>query len=164
MAARKGNSGYNDRRKLSAFDRFVSYCKFEPDTGCVVWTGGQTKGRGHHVPYGSFWFEGARWFAHRWAAKHIHGLDIETLQVDHCCPGMARPNTLCVQHLQAITLRENRALQDIRKKFIYLQVGLVEYDEVYGPPAQPEPLIPFHEPPEWLPKRGPTHDPDTCPF
>ncbi len=151
---------------VDAMQRFLAKCRFDAATGCVVWTGGTTKGRGHHVPYPAFWFEGKRWFGHRWAAKFIHGLDIEHLHVDHCCPALPRPNTLCVEHLQAITARENRQLQETRKLFIHMQVGLVQYEDIYGhspTPAQPDSDIPFFTPPRWLPaERGPTND--ACPF
>ena len=134
----------------------------------MVWTGGKTMGRGHHVPYPSFWYDGRRWFGHRWAAKYIHGLDIDSLQVDHCCPGRSRPNTLCVEHLQAITPRLNRQLQETRKTFIHMQVGLIQYEEVYGyGPEPPDPVddIPFFAPPRWLSQfQGPIHDDSDCPF
>lgn len=118
--------------------RFVSKCEFDPTTGCVVWTGGRTQGQGHSVPYGSFWFEGRRWFAHRWAAKHIHGLDIDQLgtQVDHNCR-----NTLCVQHLQVVSATVNRELQWIR-----VQVGC----DPYTPDAPLEGDVPFFIEPDWL--------------
>ena len=137
-----------------ALARFRKFCRFEPETGCVVWTGGTTKGRGHHVPYPAFWYGGRRWFGHRWAAKFIHDVDIEGLHVDHCCPNIPKPNTLCVQHVQGISARENRELQETRKRFIYLQVGLLCYDDLYryplGPPAGD---MPFYECPDWL--KGP---------
>lgn len=91
-----------------ALSRFRTFCQFESETGCVVWTGARTKGRGHHVDYSAFWYNGRKWFGHRWAAQYIHGLDIEAFQVDHCCPHIPIPNTLCVQHLQALTPRDNR--------------------------------------------------------
>lgn len=151
---------------LDAFERFRQKCRFEPETGCVIWTGGRTTGRGHNVPYGAFKFEGRRWFAHRWAAKFIHGFDIEGLQVDHCCPNVALPNTLCVQHLRPITGELNRHLQTARRrKFIHLQVGLLSYEDVYGPDAAPvdEVDIPFFNPPAWLVgDQGVTHA--DCPF
>lgn len=122
-------------------ERFAAKCRFDPGTGCVIWIGGTTSGHGHHHPYGSFWFEGRRWFAHRWAARYIHGQNIDDMQVDHCCPDGV-PHTLCVQHLQAVPPRINRELQWIRA-----QVGL--------DPAPPDPLdpfeeVPFFDPPEWL--------------
>ena len=128
-----------------ALERFVAKCAFDAGTGCVRWTGGQTQGRGHSAPYGSFWYEGRRWFAHRWAARFIHGLDIDGLQVDHCCPRelVAHPDTLCVQHLQAIPAADNRELQWLR-----VQVGIDE------PPPLPAPadglLVPFFTAPAWL--------------
>lgn len=166
MAAPRGNRfACAERRGLTPIERFRSFCQFEPTTGCVVWTGGVSMGRGHHVPYGVFWFEGRRWFAHRWAAKFVHGLDIDGLQVDHCCPSEVRslPNTLCVEHLTSETLLGNRELQAVRafearKRAIHLEVGLLRYEDVYGPlpgDQQPIDLVPFFSPPAWL---GAQHD------
>ena len=152
-----------------ALSRFRTFCQFEPETGCVVWTGARTKGRGHHVDYSAFWYNGRKWFGHRWAAQYIHGLDIEAFQVDHCCPHIPIPNTLCVQHLQALTPRDNRELQHTRRKhFIHLQVGLVHYRDLYGHDPElvdPEQDIPFYEPPSWLElTKGTTDGNDDCPF
>lgn len=131
-----------------AIDRFLRKVRFCAVTGCVLWTGGTTSGRGHSQPYGSFKFEGRRWFAHRWAAKHIHGLDIDGFDVDHCCD--PAPNTLCVQHLRAETPARNRELQTMRR-MIHLQVGLVSYEDVYGPDRTLDvDTLPFHLPPAWL--------------
>ncbi len=110
--------GYNG----DALTRFLRYCRFDPLTGCTLWVGGTTAGRGHSARYGAFWFEGKRWYAHRWSAKFIHGLDITDRQVDHNCVervGLAASNTLCVDHVQSITAAHNRELQWIRA-----QVGL----------------------------------------
>lgn len=63
-------------------------------------------------------------------------------QVDHCCP--SGPNTLCVQHLQAVTQLQNLELQWGRR--------LWGWDE-WRDPDEPEPdpnAIPFHLPPAWL--------------
>lgn len=136
---------------LSALERFKRKCRFEPETGCVLWTGATTSGRGHTAPYGGFWYEGRRWFAHRWAAKFIHGLDIDGFHVDHCCPNIPKPNTLCVEHLQARTPMENVALQHERRKFfIHLQVGLIDSNEVYGPDIGHDMTLPYFIEPEWL--------------
>ena len=149
----------------AAMRRFLSFCRFEPETGCVVWTGGKTQGRGHHVPYPAFWFNNRRWFAHRWAAKYIHGLDIDEYQVDHCCPNIPLPNTLCVEHVQCLTLHRNRQLQDERRKFIHIQVGVARYEDYYGEaPDEAGLLVPIYDPPLWLPTEGPTHGNDDCPF
>lgn len=124
-------------------------------------------GRGHHVPYPAFWFEERRWFGHRWAAQHIHGIDIEGYHVDHCCPNIPIPNTLCVEHVQALTLRDNVLQQHERRRtFIHMQVGLLNYEDIYGAPPAGElddDEIPFHIEPDWLRQaKGP--DPDGCPF
>lgn len=159
-----------DHSVETAMERFISKCRFEPETGCVIWIGGKTMGRGHHVPYGSFKFAGRRWFAHRWSAKHIHGLSIDDLQVDHCCPNIAHPNTLCVEHVQSKTLLENRELQTLRafearKRAIQLQVGILKYEDIYGPAAPPdEDLIPFYNPPAWLGIPETKYGRHDCPF
>lgn len=131
-------------RTLDPMARFLSFCRFDPGSGCVIWTGGQTSGRGHSAPYGSFWFDKRRWFAHRWAAKYIHGLEIDDLQVDHCCPAdrVPHPNTLCVEHVQAITPTLNRELQWIRA-----QVGIDEPPPVFLDAFGD---VPFYLPPAWL--------------
>lgn len=150
-----------------ALQRFIAKCKLDPYTGCVMWVGGQTKGRGHNVPYGSFWFEGRRWFAHRWAAKYIHNLDIEGFDVDHCCPDRDHPHTLCVQHLQAITPAANRELQT-KRKYLFLQKGIIRYRDWFG--FEPEAMhidttamVPFHPEPAWL-TTGVQNVSTDCPF
>ena len=134
----------------------------------MVWIGGKTKGRGHHVDYPSFWFDGERWFGHRFAARFIHGLDIDGFHVDHCCPNIPIPNTLCVEHVQAKTPRQNRELQTERRRhFIHLQVGLVQYQDAYGFPAgqeSGEPDIPFYLPPHWLGLSKGVKNDIECPF
>lgn len=126
-----------------ALDRFIAKCEFDAVTGCVNWTGGQTAGHGHNVPYGAFWFEGRRWFAHRWAAKHILGLDIDRTgyQVDHECR-----NTLCVRHLAVVTATFNRELQWVR-----CQKGVPGYEYEPGPAGDVD-GVPWFAPPDWWPK------------
>jgi hypothetical protein len=152
---------------MTPLERFLEFCRFEPETGCVIWTGSTSMGRGHHVPYGTFWDGNSRWYAHRWSARNIHRLEIDGLQVDHFCPHIPYPNTLCVEHVQPKTLLENRELQTLRafearKQAIHLQVGILKYEDIYGPPLERDPdLVPFFNPPTWLGKPG---DPTTCPF
>lgn len=145
---------------LSPLERFRKYCRFEPETGCVVWIGGRVRGRGKHGWYGAFSYQSKGWRAHRWAAKFIHGLDIDDpgTQVDHCCPHIARPNTLCVEHLQVVPAAINRELQWIRA-----EVGI---DEPPPPSGGAEPgMVPFHAPPAWLEVDRPVNMPDEdCPF
>lgn len=155
---------HNGRHMVSTetpLARFLKYCRFDAGTGCVVWTGGTCSGRGHTSPYGAFWFEGKRWSAHRWAAKFIHGLEIDGLHVDHCCPHTGGlPNTLCVEHLQAVTNAENVKLQHARY-WIHVQVGL----EPEEPTWQDDPdLIPFHEAPAWFLAGQTPLILDECPF
>lgn len=134
----------------TALDRFLSKCRFDPCTGCVLWEAGQTKGHGHNVPYGSFWFEGRRWFAHRWAARYLLGQDISRphWQVDHECR-----NTLCVRHLKMVPATVNRELQWIRT-----QKGCPDYE--YQPSEALSGEIPFYDPPDWWP----IIQSDDCPF
>jgi hypothetical protein len=140
----------------SALDRFVEKCAFDPTTGCVMWIGGTTSGHGHNQPYGAFWFEGRRWFAHRWAAAFIHGLEIHNMHVDHCCP--CGPSTLCVQHLQVATPEENRKLQNVRadhrcaqnpstrQHWLLVTKGFEQYEW----PNREILDIPWFDKPEWL--------------
>lgn len=127
----------------SALSRFLKYCRFDPVTGCVNWTGGTCSGQGKTARYGIFWFDGKPWRAHRWAAKYIHRQNIEGMQVDHACC-----NTLCVEHLQSVFPQVNRELQWIR-----VQVGLEEFDP--GPEAEwvlsvPANFDEFWPTPKWL--------------
>jgi hypothetical protein len=118
-------------------ERFLSKCRFDPATGCVIWVGGKTRGRGKTARYGSFWYRGKRWTAHRWAAQHIHGLEIAGLDVDHKCG-----NTLCQAHLQAIPGLVNSALYWVR-----VSVGMIDHPE---PDAVDPAGIPFYSPPPWF--------------
>jgi hypothetical protein len=170
MSAPKGNCGFHNQRRKTSLQRFAEKCAFDPVTGCVMWVGGATSGHGHNQPYGSFWFEGERWFAHRWAAIHIHGFEITGLQVDHNCP--CGPSTLCVQHIKPETsainlalqhLRPGRAIQslDTRQYWLFVEKGVEPYRE----PVREIPEIPFFEPPEWLKPFLPVlENIDDCPF
>lgn len=127
---------------ISALERFFAKLAVDPchgfeGTACVLWTGAQTCGQGKHIKYPAFWYEGARWYAHRWAAKHIHGQQIDNMEVDHGC---RRP--LCVNHLRAMPPTINRELQWIR-----VQVGIEENPrEQFVPDDFP---VPFYAEPEW---------------
>lgn len=133
---------------VDALTRFLEKCVHDPVTGCVLWIGGTTCGRGKTRKYGSFSYQGIRWYAHRWAAKFIHGLDIEGMDVDHKCG-----NTLCQFHLQATTKDVNGAYYWIR-----VQVGIIDLPE---PDLIDDDGIPYHSPPEWMPEAPQTAD---CPF
>jgi len=144
----------------AALVRFTRFCRHDPGTGCVIWHGGRTAGGGHARPYGAFKFQRRRWFAHRWAARYIHGIDIDALQVDHCCPADLRPlpDTLCVQHLQALPPARNRELQTLRAReaqtleqrryWAHVRCGLEPQPDL--PSDAMGALIPFYVEPPWL--------------
>lgn len=141
---------------LTPLERFRRYCQFDPTTGCVLWVGAITKGRGKSAPYGSFWADGRRWFAHRWSAKNIHKLDIDGFTVDHCCDPhraggeLLLPNTLCVEHVAAETRVDNTLLMMARRTWLLTQKGYYEPPPQFSELEAPPPAIPFHQPPAWL--------------
>lgn len=159
----------------SALDRFRKYCQFDLTTGCVLWTGGTAHGRGNSAPYGVFWYEGKRWFAHRWAGVHIHKLELEGYHADHCCDpyragGEPLPaNTLCVQHVQPLTPRDNALARWERQTWLLTQKGYLEPPPLFvgleAPPAVDVPgFAPVYEPPAWLVLDGTVKADDGCPF
>ena len=135
--------------------RFAEKCVFDALTGCVLWTGGTSAGRGNSARYGRFYDQGHIWYAHRWSAVHIKGINLGEDQAGHCCP--AGPNTLCVEHVIGQTQLENLAEQNGRMKakqtaaqrqyWLFVQLGI-----------EPEPegqvvdlgAIPFYLPPAWF--------------
>jgi hypothetical protein len=175
MAARAGNNYRAQGLGKTALQRFAEKCVFDYSTGCVLWAGGTSAGRGNSTRYGVFWDAG-RVFAHRWAAVNIHGIDLGSGEAGHCCPGA--PNSLCVQHLEGQTKAENIAERNTRlakanqsaatrQFYLFKQLGIYE--------EEPEPetavaavandAVPFHEPPAWLrPYIRPPENNDDCPF
>lgn len=165
--------GEEHKRYRPALERFAEKCRFDATTGCVLWTGGTTAGRGNSARYGSFWFEGKRWFAHRWSAIYIHGLKLGEFQAGHCCP--CGPNTLCVEHVTGQTQLENldelnnrlkaiRASQsnDERQHWLFVSIGITQLPEPEEPDAD---AVPFYEPPAWLkPFMKTAENDDACPF
>lgn len=164
-----------------ALDRFAAKCRFDPVTGCVIWVGGTTSGRGESNPvYGSFWADGRRWFAHRWAAAFIHGHNIGGLQVDHYCPalvaGGGKPNTLCVEHARPETPYDNNgplraeraaiALQtpEQRRYWLLVQLGYEPTPDCCAPQGPDLLGIPYFDPPEWLRPFIPKPEFAECPF
>lgn len=147
---------------IDALQRFASKCRFDAATGCVIWEGGKTRGRGNTAQYGSFWYEGARWFAHRWAGVHIHGLNLDGVQAGHCCP--CGPNTLCVEHVTGQSQNENLAeLHERRRRKVEQSNAERGYEQL--PPERDVDDIPFYTPPEWLrPFLAQPEETDECPF
>lgn len=140
-----------------ALVRFAEKCRFDPTTGCVLWTGGTTAGHGNSTRYGAFWFEGERWAAHRWSAIHIKGINLGENQAGHYCPH--GPNTLCVEHVTGQTQLENLAELNDRRKAKVLQSSETRQHWLFvsmGLEPAPAALevdlhaVPFYQPPEWF--------------
>jgi len=149
--------GEENHRYRPALERFAMKCRFDPLTGCVLWTGGTSAGHGNSARYGAFWYAGERWAAHRWSAVHIKGLALGSNQAGHCCP--AGPNTLCVEHVTGQTQLENldelngrlkaKAQQSSadRQHWLFVAIGIEQAPA--GQEIHPD-AVPFYEPPEWL--------------
>lgn len=177
MAAPKGNRYATGKGTKTALQRFAEKCEFDPVTGCVLWRGGTSSGRGNSTRYGVFWDDG-RVFSHRWAAVHIHGIDLGTNDAGHCCPH--GPNSLCVQHLEGQTKAENAAERNTRlvkanqsaatrQFYLFKQLGILEPEpdlEIERLSAELSDIPFYHQPPEWLrPFLKPREaDDDECPF
>lgn len=184
MPAAKGNKHACNRGK-PALQRFAEKCVFDYSTGCVLWAGGTTAGQGNSAKYGAFW-DGGPWKAHRWAAVHIHGIELGTQDAGHCCPG--EPNTLCVQHLTGQAKADNIAERNTRiarerrlahlgqqdaltkQGYLFKQLGIYEPEpestQSIDQNSSSEIDVPFHEPPAWLrPYIRPIEaNDDDCPF
>jgi hypothetical protein len=172
MTAQAGNQAWRQRGK-SSLQRFAEKCRFDPATGCVLWIGGTSSGRGNSTRYGVFWDDGRRVFSHRWAAVHIHGIELGANEAGHCCP--SGPNSLCVQHLEGQTKADNIAERNTRvakanqtaatrQFYLFKQLGIGEPEPEYPVPI-PVLEIPFYEPPAWLrPYMPPSEIDDDCPF
>lgn len=173
MAAQPGNNYRAQGLGKPALQRFAEKCEFDAVTGCVVWTGGTTSGQGNSARYGAFWDDGRRVPAHRWAAVHIHGIDLGSDEAGHCCPH--GPNSLCVQHLEGQTKAANIAERNTRvakanqsnatrQFYLFKQLGIGEAEPETAAPAG-VPDVPFYEPPEWFrPYIKPKEANDDCPF
>lgn len=170
--ANKIYRGAEHKNFRPALERFAEKCRFDPLTGCILWTGGTSAGRGNTARYGRFWDTGTMWFAHRWSGVHIHGLHLGEHQAGHTCPH--GPNTLCVQHVAPQTQLENLKEQNARMKAKVQQSSadrqfwlLVSLGIEPAPPGQEiDPFaVPFYDPPEWFQPFMPKLEAsDDCPF
>jgi len=165
--------GAANGRYKPALQRFAEKCRFDPTTGCVLWIGGTSAGRGNSARYGRFCdADGQMVYAHRWSAVHIHGIALGDAQAGHCCPH--GPNTLCIEHVTAQTQLENLAEQSTRQKAKALQSSAEKQRWLFvslgidpAPPAFEvnSDAIPFYDPPEWFkPFMPTTENSDDCPF
>jgi hypothetical protein len=101
--------------KVSARERFIAKCEFIPETGCVLWRGGTTTSRDGTERTGVFWYEGKKHLARRWAAEHIHGIDLGFRGVKETSASCGDP--LCVQHIHAeIPVYFHRQFYAVREK------------------------------------------------
>lgn len=174
MAARPGNNYRVRSVGKTAMQRFVEKCRFDPTTGCVLWIGATQAGQGNSARYGSFWDEGRSIRAHRWAAVHIHGIELGTDEAGHCCP--AGPNPLCMQHLEGQTKAANvgerntrvaKANQSslTRQFYLFKQLGILEPEPEIEKLVDLLNPIPFYTPPDWLrPYIKSKEANDDCPF
>jgi hypothetical protein len=132
--------------RLPAIRRFIQKCMHDPSHGCILWMGGTSSSRGGNARSGQFWFEGKMWKAHRWAALHIHGLEIDSREVIQTCG-----NSLCVQHLESRTYNEMQSKQ----YWLMVQKG---YEQLPPEEIKEAPEIPFFVKPGWLTEGSPADD------
>lgn len=166
---KRGTFGASEK---TALERFAEKCRFDPLTGCVLWTGGTSAGRGNTARYGRFWDGEEMVYAQRWACENIHGFKLGEHQGGHYCP--YGPNTLCVEHVRPQTQLENldelngrrkaKALQSSTDKQFWLFVTLGIEPAPATQEIDPD-AVPFHEPPEWFkPFMPKSENDDECPF
>lgn len=89
-------------------ERFSEKVDRNGPNGCWIWTGGRKK-----AGYGQFGVDGKKVIAHRWSYQQFVGPIPDGYEVDH----RECDNPPCVnpEHLEAITLRENRDRRNARK-------------------------------------------------
>lgn len=140
-----------------ALARFAAKVRFDAATGCVIWRGGTTTARNGEGRLGAFWFGQRRWVASRWAAKYVHGLDIDNGQeVNVLCD-----NELCVQHLRA-----EFPIRNTRQHYLLLGMGYGEEEPQAVAQERKEDGVPFYPPPDWLRPflHHENQSSDDCPF
>lgn len=80
-------------------DRFEAQVMAEPMSGCHLWIGSALPSG-----YGTFWFNGRRVYAHRFAVEQAGRPIPEGMTVDHLCSTRACVNPA---HLEVVTTQEN---------------------------------------------------------
>lgn len=97
--------------------RFLRLCA-EDSSGCLVWMGAKSRGRGNTAWYGSFTVKGKTVRAHKFYAVAVLGQRPQTgiHHLDHdCC------NSLCVRHVECVP-----AMVNLKLRWIRVQVGIDE--------------------------------------
>ena len=79
------------------------------------------------------------YYAHRWAAEFIHGLETDGRDIIQQCD-----NPLCVQHLSS---EPSGDTVERRRVWVAYSVGL---EPPPDPPAANESAVPFYIEPDWL--------------
>jgi hypothetical protein len=87
--------------KKTAVQRFKHNCRYDPETGCVLWMGPVA---GKDRLYGVFWDGGRRVYAHRWIYEKVVGPIPEGYELDHIC---GHKNCVRPSHLEPVTHKEN---------------------------------------------------------
>lgn len=96
--------------------RFLRLCVEDHSSGCLIWAGAKSRGRGNTAWYGSFGPTGQNSVrAHKFYGVAVLGLrpQTELHHLDHLCP-----NSLCVRHIECVPISVNLKLRWIR-----IQVG-----------------------------------------
>jgi hypothetical protein len=135
----------------TARERFIAKCEFMPASGCVLWRGGTTACRDKTDRTGVFWDRGKKHLARRWAAEHIHGIDLLGKETSVTCG-----DQLCVQHIDA-----QCPVYPNGQFYVLRDLGYCELPE---PPPKPDHTgPPMYDPPAWL--RGESEGESVeCPF
>lgn len=128
--------------------RFLSYTVECPYTGCLIWAGAKSRGRGNTAWYGSFHMHPHSVRAHKFYAVAVLGLRPNSAlhHLDHTCT-----NSLCVRHVECVPISVNLKLRWIR-----IQVGLdpePDYDTAVRSRMQ-----------QFLIERGPLYFGSDAPF
>ena len=127
----------------SAVERFKAKCQFMPGSGCVIWRGATSHRHSGRERSPSFWYQGKRWPARRWAAIHIHGLKVD----DSVNVGQGCGEPLCVQHVE-VKPCDSRNLE--RQAYLLEQIGVWEPEPLVERPRPSHGGPPVHVMPEWL--------------
>lgn len=91
-------------RSAKDLERFMA--KVMPSASGACW---EWRGHINHQGYGTFYADGKKIRAHRWAHEHWTGEIPEGLEIDHLCRTKACVNP---EHLEAVTPRENKLRSD----------------------------------------------------